>query len=108
MVEYHDDKKHGFTQTTGDDEWLHVVGRQKWIVISHDKRFHNDSLAVQAVRQHGVGVFYFDGGTFPTWDKLRMFAQSYGRMRTIVSTVKPPYIYHVKHTNRVTPIKGGW
>jgi len=104
-VEYHDDPKHGFTDTTPDDEWLGVVCSNKWVVISHDKRFHQDGLAVASVKQHGGKVFYLFGGSLPTWDKLRVFAQAYIRMRDIARREKPPFIYRVTASNRVLQVK---
>lgn len=108
VVEYHDDKKHGFHDQTPDDEWLAIVGANKWVVISHDKRFHRDTMAALAVKQHKVACFYMDGGSTKTWDKMVLFARCFLRVREIVKSVKPPYIYRIQHTGRVTAIKGGW
>src|SRR3546814_12466516 len=57
-VEFHDEKKNGFAHNTPDDEWLAVVAGKGQIIISHDKRFHKDSQAIEAVRQHKAKVFY--------------------------------------------------
>lgn len=104
-VEYQDDKKHGFAQAEDDDKWLGVVSAKKWIVISHDKRFHKDSLAMEAVRQHGGRVFYLDGGSSVKWDKLRRFAVAYKRICAIVERQKSPFIYRVTYADKVIPIR---
>lgn len=108
VVEYHDEKKHGFQQETPDDEWLAIVGRQKWVVLSLDKRFHKDSMAMEAVHQHKVACFYIDGGNYTPWERLILFARGYGRIREIIKTERPPYIYRLTHRGRVILIKGGW
>ncbi len=100
-VEYHDDKKHGYAHNLEDDKWLAEVSKKKWVVISHDKRFHNDSVALEAVRQHGGRVFYLDGGSGVKWDKLRRFAASYKKMEAIIAAEKPPFIYRVTYADRV-------
>lgn len=105
-IEYHDDTKHGFNNLTPDDEWLSMVGQKGWVVISHDRRFHTDSLALEAVRQHGVRVFYLCGAPLKTWDKLRIFAQTFKRMEKIIADQKPPYIYQVSYADRVTRVRG--
>jgi hypothetical protein len=105
-VEYHDEKKHGFDKETPDDEWLRSVSQKKWVVISHDQRFHNDSLALEAVRQHQARVFYLSGGSLKTWDKLRIFTESFRRMHDIIKTEKPPYIYRISYECRITRVKG--
>jgi PIN like domain len=92
LIEYHDDKKHGFAQDRDDD---------KWIVISHDKRFHTDSVAIEAVRQRNGRVFYLDGGSSVKWDKLRRFAAAYKRIAKIAESEKEPFIYRVTYADKV-------
>lgn len=100
-VEFHDDKKHGFKHATPDDEWLAAVCAKKWIVVSHDKRFHSDSLAMEAVRQHAGRVFYLDGGSSVGWDKLRRFVVAYRRICAIVEREKAPFIYRVTYADKI-------
>lgn len=101
VVEYQDDRKHGFAHDLADDKWLAEVSQKKWVVISHDKRFHTDSIAIEAVRQHKGRVFYLEGGSSVKWDKLRRFAAAYKRIEAIANTEKPPFIYRVTYSDRV-------
>lgn len=105
LIEYHDDKAHGFAQTADDDEWLARVSAKGWVVISHDKRFHGDSLAIEAVRQHNGRVFYLDGGSSVKWDKLRRFAVAYKRIIDIVTNQPGPFIYRVTYADKVIPVR---
>ena len=105
-VEYHDERKNKFHQALEDDDWLATVSQRKWIVVSHDKRFHVDSLALKAVRQHGGRVFYLDGGSLPKWNKLRLFVSCYKTIEKIANNEKPPYIYRVTYYDRVIRVKG--
>lgn len=107
-VEYHDDPKHGFTQTTQDDVWLSAVGAKNWVVLSHDKRFHRDGMAVQAVKQHGIACFYLDGGTYPSWDKHILFGRRFTRVKDIVSSTRRPFIYRIHHRGDVRRITATW
>lgn len=104
-IEFHDDKVHGFAQDEDDDQWLATVSAKRWIVISHDKRFHTDSLAIEAVRQHGGRVFYLDGGSSVKWDKLRRFAASYKRMVALVENNPGPFIYRVTYADKIIPVR---
>lgn len=101
-VEYHDEKKHGFNDKTADDEWLALVGQSGWIALSHDKKFHEDGVATKAIEQHRTAVFYVDGGQALLWYKLVLIAKAFDRIRLISRTCKPPYIYHVQRSGRVT------
>lgn len=104
-IEYHDEGKNGFAQDEDDDSWLADVSAKGWIVISHDKRFHTDSLAIDAVRQHGGRVFYLDGGSSVKWDKLRRFAAAYKRICKIVDNERAPYIYRVTYADKVIQVR---
>lgn len=106
VIEYHDDKKHGFAEDLDDDQWLAVTSKSKWIVISHDKRFHDDPFAIEAVRQHGGRVFYLDGGSSVKWDKLRRFAAAYRRICAIVERENAPFIYRVTYADRIIRVRG--
>ncbi len=103
LIEFHDEKKHGFDKETEDDEWLSVVCSKNWIVITHDKRFHHDSAAIEAVRQHSGRVFYLDGGSSVKWDKLRRFAASYRKICAIIDREKAPFIYRITYADRIVP-----
>ena len=105
-VEFHDERKNGFSQTLEDDHWLASVSQRKWVVISHDKRFHKDSAALEAVRQHGGRVFYLDGGSSPKWEKMRRFSACFKRIERIVREQKPPYIYQITYADKVIRLRG--
>lgn len=107
-VEFHDDKKHGFNERTPDDEWLALVGRNGWTAISHDKRFHRDSLAVAAIREHRTAVFYLDGGSYPLWFKVKLIARSSDRITEICATEKRPFIWHIRDGGRVSRLRETW
>jgi predicted nuclease of predicted toxin-antitoxin system len=107
-VEFHDDPKHGFNQKTPDDEWIAQAGAKNWILLSHDKRFHQDSMAVAAVKQFKVACFYLDGGALPAWDKTILFGRRYTRMKHIFNSEKRPFIYRIHHRGDVRRITSDW
>jgi len=106
-IEYQDDRKHGFSDDLADDKWLAEVSKKGWIVISHDKRFHIDSVAIEAVRQHRGRVFYLDGGSNVKWGKLRRFAAAYKKIEALAAAQKGPFIYRVTYADRVIPVVKG-
>jgi PIN like domain len=96
-VEYHHSKKLKFAQNITDDEWLHIVGAKGWVVFSHDRKFHDDSPSIAAIKQHKIGCFYLWGSNSETWDKLRHFTHSYDRIADIVAKKPRPFIFHVAY-----------
>ena len=78
-----------------DDKWLNIVGPKGWIVFSHDRRFHDESPSVEAMKQHNIGCFYLWGASAETWEKMRCFIRRYDRIYDLVSATKRPFIFHV-------------
>ena len=48
----------GFKHNTEDDVWLHAVGPKKWVVLSFDAKWQDESAAAEAIKQHKLGCFY--------------------------------------------------
>ena len=94
-VEYHHNKANNFAQNIDDDAWLNLVGPKGWIVFSHDRRFHDQSPCLVAMKQHNIGCFYLWGGSAETWEKLRCFVRRYDRVYDLVNATKRPFIFHV-------------
>ena len=105
-VEWHDSRTSGFAQNTTDDEWLSVVGSRGWVVLSHDKRFHGESAALEAVRQHNIACFYLGGGSVPVWFKFVIFARAYKSMMSRIQHEKAPYIFKVGDNGHIYRVKG--
>ena len=61
-VEYHHSPQNRFPQEMPDDEWLAIAGQRKWIVFSHDRKFHDESPSIEAIKQHRVACFYLRRG----------------------------------------------
>jgi hypothetical protein len=103
-VEYHHSKTNNFPQEMPDDEWLKIVGSKRWIVFSHDKKWHGESPAIEAIIEHKIGCFYLWGASVPIWDKYVCLAIAYRRIKDRLATPKP-FIYRVTHNYRVDRVK---
>jgi hypothetical protein len=103
-VEYHHSPANRFPEDMEDDQWLAIVGAKKWIVFSHDKKWHGESPAIAAIKDHKVGCFYLWGASVPTWDKYVCLAIAYRRIKDRLRTPKP-FIYRVTYNYRVDPVR---
>ncbi len=90
-----------FIDTTPDDVWLRQVGANGWIVLSHDARFHLDSAALEAIKQFRIGCFYLWGAQVPVWNKVGFLTAVFPKIKKIVASEKPPYIYRASQTTRL-------
>jgi len=49
--------KEYFKEDTPDEEWLRMIGANKWILITRDKRIRYNALEISEIRRHKIGVF---------------------------------------------------
>src|SRR5262249_35734599 len=56
--------RHGSKFRSGvlDTEWLPVVGQQKWVVLTQDKRIRFNELERAKIIEHGIRQFVFTSG----------------------------------------------
>lgn len=105
IVEFQHDKKSRFRPTMPDDEWLAEVGKRKWVVFSHDRKFHLLPAELSAIKQHEVGCFYLWGANDTTWGKARLFAKAYDRIVQAAATESRPFIYLVTKRGTLKKVK---
>lgn len=101
-VRWHQDE--GFPQNMADDEWLNVVGGNKWIVCSHDAKWQMEAAAMKAIQQHKIGCFYLWGASSPSFFKLKSLAHNFDKIMHVCRNEKPPYIYKVTPGNRLKKV----
>lgn len=102
-VQYHHDKRSRFrfAQNALDDHWLEVVGRENWIVFSHDRKFHSVPSEAYVVKQFNIGCFYLWGSQARTWHKLKSFIKGHEKIIAVALETKPPFIYDVMQNGRL-------
>jgi len=90
-----------FPANAPDDIWLPEVGRQGWIVLGQDYRYHTRPNELFAIQQYNVGCFYLWGSNAPQWDTFRCFARAYDKIADIVVSKQRPFLYVVHANGRV-------
>ena len=91
LVERHADH---FAPATPDTEWLSVVGRKGWIVVTHDERIRYKSNELAAVIQHRIPMLLVVGHA-PYPQLAENFVRTIARIEAFVATHQPPYIAKV-------------
>jgi len=88
-----------------DDEWLEIVGQKGWVVFSHDRKFHKETVETAAIKQHNVGCFYLPGANKPVWDKVSIFIRSFNRIRELSESTSRPFVYDLKLNGHIREVK---
>ena len=87
-VERHTDH---FADNATDPEWLRVVGRQRWLALTHDRRIRYKTNERDAVMRAGVGLFVLVGQA-PTLELAQNFVNSLGKVLEFLEINDPPFI----------------
>lgn len=105
-VEYQGDSRgvFRFKQDTPDDVWLSAVGSKGWIVLSHDRKFHQIAAECAALKQHKVGCFYLWGSDAPTWKKLHCFMRAHEQIISVGQMAQRPFIFEVSQRGRLESV----
>lgn len=90
---------------TKDEDWLRVVGRRGWTVLTRDKRIEQRPAERAAVIRHEVKLFAITSGE--QLDKWRQLEIVMSRWRDIerLSGQPGPFVYRLTRTG-ITPLVG--
>ena len=87
---------------TNDEDWIPVVARAGWTILTRDKAIQRRTAEIEAVRQHGAKVFAIAApGTLRSWDLLRVTLRHREAIEASCEQAGP-FIYRLTMTNAET------
>lgn len=95
-----------FAHNEKDDKWLEHVGKEGWIVITQDRKFHLTGFEneLSATKQFNVGCFYIWGAQANKWEKMKALCRGLEPMVAAAALETKPFIYDVGRTGRLKKI----
>jgi hypothetical protein len=81
----------GFPSGMLDENWLPIVGRNGWIVVSTDSRIWRRSVLREVLFRHGVRGFFFTENNLRGEVRAAMLRSALPEMRDIVLNNPPPF-----------------
>ena len=94
----------GFPQDMPDDEWMEIVGKKNWIVLTQDVKFHLIDHEKAAVIQHGVRCFYFPDANDGLWKTLCSFIRVHQKVLDTTQSHGAPFIFRVAKNGAIKPV----
>jgi predicted nuclease of predicted toxin-antitoxin system len=88
-VEVHDDS---FAQDAADEEWLAVVGKNNWIVLTKDERIRYHPRELHALIAHGVRAFVLTARNASAEEMAAIVLRAHKRMEKFLSTHSGPFM----------------
>ena len=73
-----------------DEEWLPIVGRMNWIVLTRDKHIRTRPGEIAAVKEHGIKLFAITSdGELSRWEQLRLLVRKWDRIEQLAARPGP-------------------
>lgn len=80
-----------FARGAADADWIPVVGKRGWAVLTADARIRYNRLERNAVRQHKLRLFYFSRNDFSGVEMGTILQKALPKMITLCEELKPPF-----------------
>jgi PIN like domain len=90
-----------FPRGTPDEDWLPLVGRNGWALITTDKRIRYRSNEKRAVQTHDVRMFYFSTNEMSGQQMATSLEKALPEIQRIYARQKPPYCAAISRSGGV-------
>ena len=96
-------ERHGdlFSSGVEDTEWLPEVGKQRWALLTSDKRIRYNQLERDKIVQYGVREFVFTSGNLSGATMGEILKVAIPRMRKLFAEFPPPFIACISQSGSV-------
>ena len=102
-IKWHQNER--FPANMPDDEWLEIAGRNDWVVLTQDRKFHVIDYELHALKQHNVKCFYFPCAMDTAWVTLCNFVRTHKKIIDRAQTNPAPFIYDIKSNGSIKQIQ---
>ena len=83
-----------FAADCPDEDWLEVIGKRRWIAVSHDRRIRYKPNELAAVIRHSVALLVVIGNA-PYPQLATHFVATLPKIAAFIADRKPPFIAKV-------------
>ena len=96
-------QRHGerFSAGIEDTKWLPEVGKEKWALLTADKRIRYNQLERDKIVQYGIREFVFTSGNLSGAMMGEILKVAIPRMRKLFAEVPPPFIACISQSGNV-------
>lgn len=91
-----------FKAGTEDADWLPSVGRNKWVLLTADKRVRKRRLEILAIKTYGVRAFIYTSNNLSGKQKADILRIALPSIRSVVESLDPPFVASISQTGKVS------
>ncbi len=90
-----------FPRGTPDEVWLPKVGREKWALLTADKRIRYNLLEKKALAEHNVMEFVFASGNLSGDEMGKALEKALPKMKRLAARTRPPFVAAITRLGEV-------
>jgi PIN domain-containing protein len=90
-----------FSRGTPDEDWLQIVGKSNWALLTSDARIRYRTNEKRAVQENNVRMFYFSTNNLSGLQMAGALKKALPRMKGIFQRQKPPYCAAITRSGEV-------
>jgi hypothetical protein len=90
-----------FSRATPDQDWLPLVGKNGWALLTSDARIRYRTNEKRAVQEYGVRMFYFSTNNLSGMQMAMALEKALPKMQRIFARQQPPYCAAITRSGEV-------
>ena len=96
--------RHGakFLPGVDDEVWLPIVGQERWIILTCDKRIRHNQLEREKIMQYGCREFVFTSGNLSGAMMGEILMAAVPQMKNLCAKYPAPFIATISQSGNVT------
>lgn len=94
-----------FAPDCPDEDWLPVVGKSGWIVLTRDKNIRRKPNELRAFKENRVLAIVLSSGQASGADTADLVIRLYPKLMRKVKNAKPPAMFTVTLAGSISPVE---
>ncbi len=90
-----------FPRGTPDELWLPKVGKEKWALLTADKRIRYNLLEKKALAEYSVMEFVFASGNLSGNEMAEALEKALPKMKRLAARTRPPFVAAITRSGEV-------
>ena len=90
-----------FAPDTEDVNWLPVVGKKGWIILTKDKQLHHNYLELVRLLQSGTASFILTSGNLTGAEMANAYTRALPDIKKMLVKFSPPFVATVSKQGEV-------
>jgi hypothetical protein len=100
IVEVH--KNQDFNSDATDDEWLPIVGKKGWAIITNDKRIRSRQIEIVALLRSGAPSFVLTSASATAAQNAESFLTALPDVMGCIQSLQPPFVAQITGAGTLT------